>query len=189
MYHWLYVKIVCKIDPVRQIVTLWVGGRLDLLMHRFSCSYFFTAFSLVCFIKAQSGAVRRKMLVLYFVLSGWQVCGGASVSLGFKALHRCHRLLLNMWQLLTHSSSSPPVLHSLPSLPLTAHSRGHWGILFCCDRLPWGFGHQMCGQISVKTTGQSLAIKASMYQLLPKIPKYVLSVVIPYNFINTNMLL
>lgn len=68
--------------------------------------FFFVGFTSVWFIVAQSGAMRRRMLVLCFLLAGWQVCGGQSV----QASRLCSVVTASY---LTQSWPVPPPPHLL----------------------------------------------------------------------------
>lgn len=84
---------------------------------------------------------------------------------------------------------------SLPPLPLTAHSRrvgGFSSVVSGCH----GALAIKCVVKSVSalccfsmTSWPSLTFKTSVHLMSPQNPKYVLSVVVPYNFINASMFL
>ena len=112
-----------------------------------------------------------------------------SVGLGLQALLRCHSLLLNLWQVLARSSSSPPVLHFLPHLPVTAHSQE--GILLGCDRPPWGFGRQISVSalccFSRTTGGGGRVLKLHCIPCRSKIQNMLEVWLYPVILVNTNM--
>lgn len=150
-------------------------------------------------IQTQSGAVRGKMLVLYFSAGGLSGLWG-SVGLGLKALLRCHSLLLNMRQVLARSSSSPPVLHSLPSLPplpslpslpsfpsLPVTARSQRGFSSVVTGLHGGLAIKCVGRWVCLLCVVSAVLQGEVLVLKLKIQNF-LSVVLHYNFVNTNML-
>lgn len=81
--------------------------------------YRFCSRMVYCSVSIGTSCCKEEDACLVFSACGLSGLSG-SVELGFRAVLQCHRFLLNMRQVLAHSSSSPPVLHYLPPLPVTA---------------------------------------------------------------------
>lgn len=131
----------------------------------FGGSYFFTAFSPVWFTKAQSRAVWRKMLVLCFLLVGWQLCGGGQSVWASRYCLRCHGLMAcdKCWLIL------PP--HLLSFTPSLTAQLG-----------------EFVGFISVSCVVKSVP-SLCYFSMAPAEKACVLHVVVPSHFMRTNMLL
>lgn len=149
---------------------------------------FFVGFTSVWY-RGTVGGCEEEDACLVFSARGLAGLWG-SVGPGLQALLCCHSLLLNS-VLARSSSSSPPVLHFLPHLAVTAHSQE--GIQLGCDRPPWGFGRQirvsaLCC-FSRTTGGWEGVLKLHCISCCSKIQNIFLVWLYPVILVNTNMLL